>query len=454
MPETASQLAQPCDPAALIDASAMNHRQWIVIALMVLLNAIDGFDVLASAFAAPGISAEWGIARASLGVVLSAELVGMGLGSVLMGGAADRLGRKPVLLACLAIMAAGMGLAGMAGGLVALTCWRLLTGVGIGGLLATTNAVTAESSNAAHRSVAVALYVSGYPVGAVIGGLVAQKWLLAAFDWRAVFLFGAVVTAILVPLVAWLVPETPAFHAARRAPDALARINRSLAVFGKPPITALPHHPSDRPPARIADLFAVPDLRRITVMLALGYMCHTLTFYFILKWAVQVVADYPPGYSPPEAASVLTFASLGGAIGGLLFGFVTKRFGIRWPTAAALVLGAGATIWFGLGHQSIDAWRAATFVSAFFTNAAIVGFYAALARCFPADLRATGTGFALGVGRLGAAGSPILAGLLFDWLGKEQLAGVATVMAAGSLLALIPFLAVPLREPDGQPATA
>src|SRR5690606_7276257 len=117
-------------------------RQWIVVALMIALNALDGFDVLSSAFAAPGISQEWGIPRDALGVVLAAELVGMGFGSLLLGGLADKMGRKPAMLICLVIMAIGMYLAHSANGVTPLTIYRFGTGIGIGGMLAATNAVT------------------------------------------------------------------------------------------------------------------------------------------------------------------------------------------------------------------------------------------------------------------------------------------------------------------------
>ena len=130
------------------------------------LNALDGFDVLSSAFAAPGISREWGVPRDALGVVLSAELVGMGFGSLLLGTVADRFGRKPAMLLCLVVMVAGMYLASTAGGVTPLTAWRFMTGLGIGGMLAAINAVTAETSNRKGRSIAMALMVIGYPLGA------------------------------------------------------------------------------------------------------------------------------------------------------------------------------------------------------------------------------------------------------------------------------------------------
>ncbi len=187
-------------------------------------------------------------------------------------------------------------------------------------------------------------------------------------------------------------------------------------------------------------------------MLALGYMFHTLTFYYILKFAVQIVSD--DGFNAPGlAATVLTWANVGGAIGGLLFGFVLKKWDIKGPTIGAMLLGVGAVAYFGLGHDTMGQWRFAGFMTMFFLNAAIVGFYAAFARGFPAYARATGTGFALGVGRFGAAGSPLLAGYLFKWLGtpgvaNDKLLTVSLVMTVGALIGAALILLMPLRDAD------
>jgi MFS transporter, AAHS family, vanillate permease len=434
------------NPIKVIDDNPMSTRQWIVVVLMIFLNALDGFDVLSSAFASPGISKEWGIERSALGVVLSAELIGMGFGSVLLGSLADKVGRKLDMLLCLVIMAIGMYMAHAANSVNMLTVWRLLTGLGIGGMLASTNAVTAEVSNKASRSLAMALYVIGYPVGGVIGGFAAQGWLLVDYDWRAVFLFGAVVTAVMIPLVMLLVPETPAFFAAARPDGALEKINRSLRAFSKPEIGELPPPPAAKP--KVTEILSNPRLRPVTLLLAFGYMFHTLTFYYILKFAVQIVADYPPGYPPPVAASTLTYANIGGAVGGALFGLFLKKWDIKGPTVGAAFLGVIAVAWFGMGHDSLGQWRLAAFLTMFFLNAAIVGYYAAFARGFPAFARATGTGFVLGVGRAGAAGSPIIAGYLFKVLGNDQLLTVSLVMCIGAILGALLIWLVPLRDPD------
>lgn len=434
------------NPIKVIDDNPMSVRQWIVIVLMILLNALDGFDVLSSAFAAPGISEEWGIPRSELGIVLSAELVGMGFGSVILGGLADKLGRKICMLACLVIMAAGMYLAHDAGGVTELTAWRFLTGLGIGGMLAATNAVTAETSSRSGRSLALSLYVIGYPVGGVVGGFAAQSWLLVDYDWRAVFLFGSIVTAAMIPLIVWLVPETPAFYAARRPNGALEKINKSLRALRQPPVEALPEIKADGPKPKVTDILSNPRLRPVTLLLAFGYLFHTITFYYILKFAVQIVAD--SGFSQPEAASTLTWANVGGAIGGALFGLLLKKWDIKGPTITVAVLGSAAVAAFGIGSETLWGWRIAGFLTMFFLNAAIVGYYAAFARGFPAYARATGTGFVLGVGRAGAAGSPIIAGFLFTLLGNEELLTVSTIMSVGAIIGAGLLWLMPMRDPD------
>lgn len=433
------------NPITVINETAMGARQWIVVLLMVLLNALDGFDVLSSAFAAPGITADWGIARPALGIVLSAELVGMGFGSVILGGAADKYGRKYTMIACLVLMALGMYLASTASAVTPMVAFRFLTGIGIGGMLTTTNAVVAESTNSRWRATTIAVYVAGYPLGAIIGGVAASEWLLPNYSWHAVFLFGAVVTAVLIPIVLLLVPETAAYQATK---GNLGGVNRTLAAFGKPQIGELPVIVAGTTKPKVSDILSNAQLRPVTLLLAFGYMFHTITFYYILKFAVQIVSDYPPGYAPADAATVLTFANVGGFFGSALFGFVMARLGIKWPTALMLLIGSVAVTSFGMGRDTLDGWQWATIITGFFTNAAISGYYAAFARGFPAYARATGTGFVLGIGRLGAAGSPLLAGALFGWLGNDQLLTVSAIMALGSILSLVLFLMLPERDGD------
>jgi hypothetical protein len=113
-----------------------------------------------------------------------------------------------------------------------------------------------------------------------------------------------------------------------------------------------------------------------------------------------------------------------------------------------LLIGSVMVASFGLGRETLSGWQWATILTGFFTNAAISGYYAAFARGFPAYARATGTGFVLGIGRLGAAGSPLIAGALFTWLGNDELLVVSCIMALGSVVSLLLFLMLPEREGD------
>jgi MFS family permease len=161
---------QETDVRRLLDGAPMGRLQIAAIILCVLLNALDGFDVLAISFASPGIAIEWGVDRAELGLVLSMELIGMAAGSVILGNLADRIGRRPIILLCLALMALGMLSASFSFSVISLSAVRLVTGLGIGGMLACTNTMVAELANARARSLAITVMAAGYPIGAILGG--------------------------------------------------------------------------------------------------------------------------------------------------------------------------------------------------------------------------------------------------------------------------------------------
>src|SRR5262252_6074129 len=135
------------DPRETLARSPMTMPQVLVAALTIALNALDGFDVLSISYASPGIASEWGIDRAALGIVLSMELVGMALGSMFLGGIADKVGRRPTVLGCLVVMASGMLAATRVTNVIELSACRVITGLGIGGMLAAINAVATEFSN-------------------------------------------------------------------------------------------------------------------------------------------------------------------------------------------------------------------------------------------------------------------------------------------------------------------
>lgn len=376
----------------------MTVREIAAVAVTIGLNALDGFDVLAISFASPGIAAEWHIDRAALGVVLSMELVGMAIGSFVLGSVADRIGRRPTILGCLGLMTLGMFMAGHVHGLDALLTWRVVTGLGIGGVLASINAVAAEFSSPRRRHLSVSLMSIGYPIGAVVGGTVAAH-LLASGSWRSVFLFGAATTAVFIPIVVLLVPESPSWA-----------------------------HRRDR--HSMGEVFK-PALLPTTLLLTFAYFFHVTTFYFVLKWIPKLVVDM--GFAASAAAGVLVWTNVGGATGGAVFALATQRVSLRALTVGTMLGSTAAMIVFGRTPPDLQALSLICAAAGFFTNAGIVGMYALFAQAFPTHARASGTGVAIGVGRGGAVLAPILAGVLFQ--AGMGLPLVALVMSTGSLLA-------------------
>jgi benzoate transport len=428
------------DPRSIMELGRMNTARWAAVFVTVGLNALDGFDVLSISFASPGIARDWGLNDATLGWVLSMELLGMALGSVLLGPVADKVGRRSTILGCLAAMSIGMFGAGYASGVSTLLGWRLLTGLGIGGMLASINAAAAEFSNLRWRGLAMALMVIGYPIGGILGGLFVQG-LLASGTWHDVFFFGGWATAAFIPVVWFLVPETPAFLDRRRGPGALHQINRILARFGHAPALALTSGGIGEKRASVADIFK-PALLLTTILVTFAYFAHITSFYFLIKWVPKIVVDM--GFDPRAAAVFLTWVNVGGATGGAIFGMFATRMGLRPLTIITLIGGALMIAWFGRGPEGQTALTVTVVAAGFFTNAAIVGLYSLFAKVFPTHARATGTGFAIGVGRGGAALAPIIAGYLFQ--AGFELQTVAVAMGSGSLLAMIALIGLKERQ--------
>lgn len=419
------------DPRDIIDKGAMTTMQFVIVAITVLLNALDGFDVLAISVSGPGIMSEWGIDRAQLGVILSMELIGMAFGSILLGGVADKYGRRSMTLGCLMVMAFGMYMATTATSPTTLSMWRVFTGLGIGGMLSTTNAIVAEFSNNRRRAMCISMMVIGYPIGGIFCGEIGKALLDATgSNWRTMFISGAVMSAALIPVVYFLVPESIHWLARKQPAGALEKINAALTKLGHAAVNALPAIPADLRKKSVLDIFS-PSLAMVTILVTCAYFFHIITFYYILKWTPTLVVQM--GMNASAASGVLTWANVGGALGGAAFGLLTTRFGLKPLSIAILLLAAVGVTLFGRSEPNITSLSYWAAFAGFFGNAGVSGLYSIVAYAFPTHVRATGTGFVIGVGRGGAVLSPMIAGYLLQ--SGTTLANVGMVMAIGSLLA-------------------
>ena len=432
------------DPRAILLATPMSRHQIVAVAITVALCALDGFDILAITFAAPGIVAAWGIDRAQLGIVFGVGLFGVAAGSLLIAPLADLIGRRAMILACLLLMSFGMFSSALATSVASLTVYRLITGLGIGAMIATINPLAAEYANARWRDLAVGLMAVGFPLGGVLGGSIVA-WLLRRYDWRSIFILGGTLSVVMVPFALRYMPEPIGFLIEQRPRRALERVNAFLARCGQPAVSELPPASSiAKGGARLTNIFG-RDLLGPTLQITAIYFLYVMTVYYFLSWIPQIVADL--GFPASAAASVSAVANLSGVVGGTLLGWMSHRLGLQRLSVLALIGMGACTALFGLTPADLMLLKIAAAAAGFFLFAGMIGLYAVIARTFPTHVRATGTGFVIGIGRAGSALAPLIAGVLFTaGLGR---AGVSAVMGIAAVLAAMLLISFTVRAPAG-----
>lgn len=408
----------------------MTIGQWIIVAICIGTMALDGYDVLSIAFAAPGISGEWGLSKSVLGIVLSIELAGMAAGSIFLGSLADSHGRRQTMLVGLAIITLGMFIAGLAPNIYVLGMARLFTGLGVGCILATATATCSDFCNDKNRVLTVTLMAGGFPLGIYLGASFLAP-LLKQYDWRITFYLGAFFSFLFIPLVYFYVPETISFLSRKRPAGALEKVQKTMRRLGHTPPEALPVIAEQEMEAvGIRSLFS-PNLRYITLLLGFAYFANVMTYYYFVKWLPTVVTDI--GYTASQATEVLGVISLGGVLGAIGIGLGARFFSIRTLMLSSLFLSASGIALFPYFTESLANMKLVGFFAGMFVLAAISGFFGLFSSSFPSSVLGSGAGLVLGVGRGGAVLGPMIPGFLFAaGLAFES---IAFIMASGSFLA-------------------
>lgn len=421
---------QSLAPLEHLQQSPMSARQWYVVAICIGILALDGYDVLSIAFAAPGITAEWGLSKTALGVVLSLELAGMAAGSIIMGALTDSRGRRPTMLLGLCILTAGMLFAGQANSIVMLGIARVFTGIGIGGLLSTATATSSDYCNNKNRSLAVTLVAGGFALGVYLGATFLAP-LLKQYDWRVAFYLGAALSALFIPLVYFLVPETISYLDTKRPSNALERIQKIMRSIGHPaPERLLEPDQKQEASTGFSELFK-GSLAVVTTILIIAYLGNIATYYYFVKWIPSIVSDF--GYTASQATEVLGVISLGGVLGSIGMGLTVRFIPIRPLMMFCLITAAIGIALFPYSTESLSSMKQFGFIAGIFIFGAISGFFGLFATSFPSALLGKGAGLVLGLGRGGAILGPVIPGILFSaGLGLNS---VAMIMASGSFIA-------------------
>lgn len=401
------------DIRAVINKGPMTRFQVIAVMICVTLNMLDGFDVLVMAFTASEVAAEWSLSGAELGVLLSAVLFGMAGGSMILAPWADRFGRRVVTLFCLSLITLGMLLSALAQQPVQLAALRVLTGLGIGGMLASLNVITAEYASHKWRGTAISIQATGYPIGATIGGTIAAV-LSAYYGWRSVFLFGALVSGLMIPVVMARLPESVDFLVAKRPANASQKLDRLLRRMERDEIDRLPDPPDNARAQAHSSLSSIllGPMARSTFLIWISFFLVMFSFYFVLSWTPKLLVA--AGLSTQQGITGGVLLNVGGIVGGTAFGMLAARYRLKQLESVYLVTSAIFIALFGLFAADLT-WAFPTALAiGVFLFGSMVGLYAITPQLYPAAIRATGMGWAIGMGRVGAILAPVIAGLLVD----------------------------------------
>ena len=420
-------MAETLSLRAKIEQSPMGAYQWMIVAMAAIMNLLDGFDVLALAFTATAIRNEFGLTRIELGYLLSAGLFGMAAGSLFLAPLADKIGRRPLLLMAVLLSTIGMLGSAFISQYQWLGFWRVITGFGVGGILVGTNVITSEYSSRKWRSFAISVYAAGFGVGAVLGGMFAVM-LQGEYGWRSVFLAGAILTGLfLVILFIWL-PESIDFLTTKQPKNAEVRLNliaKKIGLVGDWKLLAKTEKIKTKLP--ISQLFSEKYLHS-TLLIWTAFFAIMFSFYFISSWTPALLKE--AGMTTEQSVSVGMMISLGGTCGALFYGLLASRWTARGVLILFTVLSSAAIIIFILSSSVL--WIAMVFgiLVGTLMNGCISGLYTLNPLTYDADIRSTGVGWSIGIGRIGAILAPTIAGQLLDmgWDKQSLYIGVGFIM--------------------------
>jgi len=423
------------------DARSIPARTTRVVLLVCGLSVLfEGYDVGSLGAVLPALAADrhWSLTPMQLGALGSYALAGMFFGGMAIGTLGDLLGRRRMLLACVALFSLTMAGAALAPTPVGFGLCRFLGGLGLGGVIPLAAALTIEYSPPARRSFNYGMMYSGYSLGILCAALVAMA-LLPAWGWRGVMAVGALPLLALVPMARAL-PESLEYLAARgRGSEAralAARLGVTGALTEAPRAAAHAVHQQARLRDVVAAIFARRRLRA-TVCFWIALFCGMLLVYGLNTWLPMIMRKQ--GYALGSSLAFLFVFSLTSACGGVVLGKIADRFGVRATVALA----------YGVGALAIAALmtRNALFVSYALVALAGIGSISAsliltgyLTHFYPSHARGAATGWALSFARFGAMCGPLMGGYIAsvgaDWSWNFVAFAVTGLVAALAVAAL------------------
>lgn len=431
---------QPVDVAEFIDRAAVSGFQVTLMVICGLVAMLDGFDAQLIGYVVPAIAKGWGIEGAAIGAsfkwVFAAGLFGLTIGALLGGPMADRIGRKSVMLASVVTFGLFTLASTAAETVPQLTLLQFLTGLGLGGAMPNTIALTAEYAPSRLRTTLITAMFVGFPIGNVVAGLVSVP-LMDRFGWPGVFYFGGLAPLILVPVASALLPESVRFLVARR--QAGSRVAAILRRIQDDPRLAgdtqflLPEKELAGLPMK--HLF-LEGRAAGTLLLWVAFFINLLIIYFFVSWLPLILRQV--GLSAEHSIWTAALFNTGGALGGVGIGWLTDRGEPYRLIIGFFAAGALAIAAIALAGGSLPLLVATIFLAGLTVVGAQFGINALAARIYPTHVRSTGVSWGLGIGRLGSIVGPYIGGVLLQlrW-DPHQLFLAAAVPAVIATVAMI-----------------
>lgn len=389
----------------------LRGRAWVA-PLCWIAVLLDGFDAVVLGAVLPSMLADKGLGLTAVSAtfITTIGLVGMMLGSLSMGWATDRFGRRRLMIGSVIAFSAFTFAAGFTDSVAVFAALRFLAGLGLGGCLPTGIAMVTEFAGRRRHGNAATTMMTGYHVGAVLTAALALVVLVRA-SWHTMFIIGALPALVLVPLMVRYLPESPDYLMTHGRLEEARRVAAHYDID----LSHLEHVYGDASPEGPKEVFSGPATmlqsayRRNTLSLWVASFMGLLLVYGLNTWLPQIMraAKYDLGNAIGFLLVLNAGAILGLAAAGRVADRITPRVaGMIWFISAACMLAALAVKLPLLGIYTL------IFITGFFVFSSQVLVNVFVASNYPAEVRGTAIGMTQGVGRLGAITGPSLSGTL------------------------------------------